>query len=456
MKKGDVLQEPHASPSRRASIVLAIFALTSSLSAAAVIYLLHRTNTNNHSLALALTYCSIPLALLSFSRLHGLTLSIALTCALYGLTELSVYFLHGFKTDGTYWSRDIVRYCPIRGYRFIEPRMRLARFSNGRALFNATMQLNKQAWPSATDYSPEKTNTASRIIVLGDSFSAGHYLETPWPDAATVLAKETQPKNTYEFYNFSIDGGGIANWHSVYFNEIASHYEYDVLLLAAFVDNLERDFSIAHSDSDSLKFGRFSNKPRDGIDFERNYLPQMETIAAIVSESRIDRIAQTHASWSSTLWRLPQRDTYFLNFLKHKSYILFSKISNRIGTRSTATKVADEIPVRHQSQLRDIIANALHNRKTVLLVAIPSREGAIASSNGAQSDHQRQLATLAQQYQIAFIDGYRAFSGLSEEEINSLWLLEDGHWNQNGSDRFAHYLVYTLNQEFDLLSPPAR
>ena len=43
-----------------------------------------------------------------------------------------------------------------------------------------------------------------------------------------------------------------------------------------------------------------------------------------------------------------------------------------------------------------------------------------------------------------FVDGGRAYAGLSQEEIRAQWLRYDGHWGQKGSDRFAEFMLDVL------------
>ena len=88
------------------------------------------------------------------------------------------------------------------------------------------------------------SNPASlRLAVFGDSFTAGQFLKINWPDLAEDLTRPTsQP---LELLNFSVDGGGLANWWSVLTRMVQPQkYQLDGVVFAVFYGDLRRGFSI--------------------------------------------------------------------------------------------------------------------------------------------------------------------------------------------------------------------
>lgn len=59
-------------------------------------------------------------------------------------------------------------------------------------------------------------------------------------------------------------------------------------------------------------------------------------------------------------------------------------------------------------------------------------------------DFPQDVCALAAMLDARYVDGSRAFLGLSSEQLRACGLIGDGHWNQTGSDRFALYFADVL------------
>jgi hypothetical protein len=80
-----------------------------------------------------------------------------------------------------------------------------------------------------------------------------------------------------------------------------------------------------------------------------------------------------------------------------------------------------------------------------LVVHIPPR----AVLLGEEGDVQRDAGILfARKLGATFVDGAEAFAGLDAEEVRRCFLPYDGHWNQEGSDRFAGFMRAQIRTHF--------
>jgi hypothetical protein len=82
-------------------------------------------------------------------------------------------------------------------------------------------------------------------------------------------------------------------------------------------------------------------------------------------------------------------------------------------------------------------------RLPVLVVLIPSQKTAVREKVPAKGHIERAKA-FAAALGGTFLDGGEIFSGVSPEEARNYFFPRHVHWNQNGSDRFADFIVKNL------------
>jgi len=400
----------------------------------------------------------------SFFLLKAKTLRIANTLVLlaaihfgYLLLESGVYiqecFYRSFLNISVF-DRPCAVFDPAFGYRWIGKKSRNVRILYGKVVANAQFAINRQGFISRQDYFTKKTDLSSkRYIIFGDSFTAATYLHTSWPDKIATMLNSKKMKRRYEFYSFAVNGGGLVNWHTIFFKNITSHFEFDGLILAICGDDLYRNFSILDMDPTGGYFGRFATQPSDLADYKSNYFPRMKKIFQIMPDQKIDELVSFPQKLRK--WPLAPPNTYALRRL-------WDFISGRINTFTGKpptgylkspdvlkfTDVEIKIGKEKLALLDEIFTWCRQNKKEVRLVYIPTLQDLMlkaANASGVPAPF-AELIAISRHYEIPYYDGSSAFYGLSQTALKRHWLLHDGHWNQAGSDLFAHALAKHLNR----------
>jgi hypothetical protein len=112
------------------------------------------------------------------------------------------------------------------------------------------MRINRAGHVSPREDTLEKAPEEFRIAVLGDSFTACHQNETPWPirledllnaDTAVLAALG---RSRVKVLNFGMFATGFAQWPAVYEHEVA-RYRPDLVIVAFIENDLWRGFKWA-------------------------------------------------------------------------------------------------------------------------------------------------------------------------------------------------------------------
>jgi hypothetical protein len=363
----------------------------------------------------------------------------------YLLLELGYTLLYRYgviERPNTAWlfqeSGKTVHFDPVPGVYLASAPSRFARITRGEVEYDGLIRGNNRGFPDRDDFHPSRGSSGiRRIVVFGDSFTAAQYLESSWPDVVEELSRETECP--VYLLNLSIDGAGLANWWSILMRVVRKeHFEIDGIIFAVYGNNLRRKFTITeHRGYQHHMFGRTDSWNPDNWPKNREearmylkpapftyILPDVEFNAALESKIHPD----LPRPWRPYL-------LLKLFWLGRRGGQSFS------GLFSPATKLdGDENGAGcfQPGQIRlieEIDSFARADSLPVLVINIPSREGLI---DGAVPPID--VLLFAEMLNAVFIDGSTAFSGLNEKEIRSCFFPYDGHWNRNGSDRFARAL----------------
>ena len=352
----------------------------------------------------------------------------------YLAVELPVSFLAWKKHWGTtLWifedSGKTVHFDPIRGYKLTTVPSRFARITGGKIEYVGSVRGNAQGFADRHDFTVKRQNKKKRIAVFGDSFSVAQFLETNWPDRAEELDK------AFTFLNFSIDGGGIANWWSIIDKFVEKEgYELDGVVFAVVPGDLYRTFSIAeHRGYQNHMFGRL-------LSWEDEY-PATANEAKSVLRQSPGLIVSTEEFNQCLSGEWPASLKWQFRFYLFKVAASFLR-----GVSNSALESQFDPPVTHKAreQLVDNVRNFLRkNRSPTYVFYIPDRDTLLGEWEVGEWFKQ-DARIFAKKIGAVFVDGSKIYAGLSKKDIRGMFFPHDGHWNQRGSDAFARFMLSSI------------
>lgn len=335
----------------------------------------------------------------------------------------------------------------IRGMRFYENgKAHYYYFADTCCEIDFKMHVNNRGYASKTDYHFKK-KTAKRYLVFGDSFSAGLIMDTTWVDYVNLLCVENNLP--VELYNFSIDGGGMANWCNIYKHEIDTAYEFDGIILAPYIDNLNRLFITWWYDADCIK-AAYLPTPKD---FDRKnefascaYQHYTEDSFAHYKHDYMERCRQQQAEpfiltpsflSGSLIWGDPYergQKKYYNQYIEDGAPLAFEALKQRYNPANLSCL--------------DSMVKSIHEKKAELLIAvIPDLYVVQRKINepSFKALYEQDLEKVAEHYSARLFNGNNAFALLHTESLRKLWLKGDLYWNQAGAKFFAQkYYIYLL------------
>jgi hypothetical protein len=310
---------------------------------------------------------------------------------------------------------------------------------------------------SQQDYTHRKSTPSSfRFVVFGDSFTSGHFLEMPWPDRLQRLLNSRASANgENEVYSFAVNGGGLANWHSIFFKQVVNGFDFDGVIIASLADNLSRDFAIFHGTADGIYYGRFPQGPESREEFVERFLPRMARHYDVKEDSHLDALLQQRKQarfmpfdFYATRFFVREIRGYASGFMKRKQSTGPRRTLEELSEsddRMSMARLEKTYGQRKLSRLTEILDYCRQNNIPVILASVPSREGLLElfkTNYRKKTVHQVELSSIAYAYGTEYFDGYDLFRGIDPKQIVSFyWLKYDGHWALPGSDLFARGLA---------------
>jgi hypothetical protein len=367
------------------------------------------------------------------------------TYAVFEAVVTVLYLKDVIEPPSSVWlfedSGRTVRFDPILGYRLLPVPSRIARITMGTVEYVGTLKGNNQGFPDRDDFSPERgADTGPRFAVFGDSYTAAPFLEVNWPDRVEDLSHRWQKPP--RLLNFAVDGGGLANWWSVFTRLVEKEgYQIDGVVFAVIPGDLWRGFTVAdHENQTRPMFGRVPTWDPDTFPrtlFEaRKYLQPETQNASVVSTEEFD-------SGIRLEWR-PRSDKPLRPYFASKVWQVLKRGLSRDSGLPMPPRAFDSFDV-HQERMIEDMARAIRKKGiSVIVVHVPSREELLRGKRDTLPPVDTRF--FAQLLGAGFIDGREAFKGLSPDEIRAMWFPYDAHWAQKGSDRFAEFMAGRLQR----------
>ena len=333
-----------------------------------------------------------------------------------------------------------VHFDPVRGYRLTTVPSRITRITMGYVEYVGEFRGNNQGFPDRDDFLPQRGNEkGKRFAVFGDSYTAAQFLNKNWPDHVEDLSRDAP--EPLHLLNFSVDGGGLANWWSV-LTRLVEHddYEIDGVIFAVIPGDLWRRFSIGdHQDRDRPMFGRIPTwDPKalpTTLEEARKYLRPQSMNGHIVSTDEFDRAL-------NLTWRPPSDKPVRPYFARKLWHALKGRLPQ--GSRVVASpKAFDSFDPGQEWMIEDIARAIKTMNVPAMVIHIPSRENLLEGSRDASPPLDTRL--FAALLDARLVDGKQAFAESNDEEIRAMWLRYDAHWGQPGSDAFGQYMTGVLS-----------
>ena len=394
--------------------------------------------------------------------------SIILITFTFFLTEFAVYILLCFsinivpgspKTTSNYTaiSKPMAYFNKATGYKWKSGSARVMRILNNELIYDYKFTMNNVGYHSSRDYNFKKDSGIYRVMVMGDSFT-NELFEDPWIDA---IQKRTDSLGLkIEWYAFTSDGGGLFNWHEIFFNEIVPAYDFDAVIISSFIDNLNRGYSIFDSGNNKqFNFSRFNSVPTDTSDYRKNYIPKMGPVMFVLGESGMDSVKNAMNNKKPKLikWNFYLSHFIYETYLKSPEEVSeIHKLNNSYSLKDIQKLKADEIfdkmkkryPAGHMAMLGKIINWCKSNNKKIILSPVPKKEIlAEYLKSGQDNIYSAELKAVTDVFSIDFFDGYKAFDGIKSETVDAYYLKYDGHWASKGSTQYAYKLADYINDK---------
>jgi hypothetical protein len=365
------------------------------------------------------------------------------TYLVFETTVTVLYLKDVLEPRVTMWlyedSGKTVQFDAIRGYILTQSPSRITRITKGTIEYVGVLKGNNQGFPDRDDFYPKRgADRGKRIAVLGDSYSAAQFLKENWPDYVEDSTRDDP--TPLHLLNFSVDGGGLANWWSVLTRLVERDgYELDGVIFAVIPGNLWRGFSVSdHRNQDRPVFGRIPTwDPKtfpDTLEQARKYMQPLTSNAYIVSTDEFDRALEMR-------WRPPSGKPVRPYFAGKLLQALRGRLPTERGPASPP-RAFDSFDPWQEWMIKDIARSIRAMNIPVMVVHVPSRDDLLQGKPDAPPPVDTQL--FAALLDARLVDGEQAFSGQSKEDVRRMWLPYDAHWGQPGSNLFGKYMAGLL------------
>jgi hypothetical protein len=359
------------------------------------------------------------------------------TFVLLYLTAEGICYLQQPAEGMSGYNKAAAKYDSQIGYRWTANDVRYFKTSRGRTIFDNHFQLNHQKKVTSFDYHEKKLDSLKRYILFGDSFMEGIMLAENLPNRIYNLNQQQENQN-FELYSFAMDGGGVLNWEAEFFSEVVPNYEFDAVIVALYMDNLYRDYIIQHL-QDSVSYIGRTDTLLEKFDVRLLATQDIQKRDLVYTDQEIDSFISN-----------PQQKSFDWPFKKAIYRFLKGFVSGRNTKQQQKPKdlktLKKKMGKRKWQALESLITYCQSHQKSVILATVPARQ-LLKEKRPTANFHQTDVAFVAQHFNLPTFDGYAVYEGLSDQQIDSLWLPLDGHWNQKGSNLFADELYDFLNQQ---------
>jgi hypothetical protein len=320
-----------------------------------------------------------------------------------------------------------IHFDPLIGYQMSAVPVRYgAVVSDGRLQAHGELKGNNYGLPDHRDFSPLKTDSSIiRVAVLGDSFTASQFTQRSWLKNFEDSLNRSLP-DSIEMLNFSIDGGGLANWHAILKHIIVQDsFNIDAVIYAVLGDDMSRKLHYRHEymagdDGNYTPIRSVGVGYHDNWD-ERSYPRNLEEANMwfsdgwlVLSSGEVDAIESDN--WKMSIpW-----NAYFLHELMNWSYIIIEQFVPK--ATATEGRLTNDLQNQIILEMRDM-HELLH--VPVMCFNLP-----------ASKEQQEEAKTFAKFCGADYLNEQDP-NLETDVEWDMLAIEGDGHWTLAGADFFA-------------------
>jgi len=341
--------------------------------------------------------------------------------------------------------RQLYEYQPVVGFRFIPDIKARVRHEGGGYL----IRTNSSGFRSDVDFAPTRTPGKKRILLFGDSYTAGEgvsngrrysdYLERGLPNL--------------EVYNFGLPATGT-DQHYLIYKEYAESIEHDALVIAVFVENIRRVASQYRYFLDDTGTKRLYEKPYYSLvdgDLTLNAVPPRKRpidVEALPEEERA-KIATTvrFPRLRSTFDRMRHNPTF-------EKLVVDGGLRDRLLGWSGYQPVPEYDDAAHPAWqvMQQVIGTWIQEHpKPVMLMPIPIYHYVAGIAD--PSKYQQRLRDATEEAGGTFFDPLPALQQYSKHERRSFFYAGDGHLTSAGNEALAEALLPAVRDMIEGRTP---
>ncbi len=324
--------------------------------------------------------------------------------------------------------RAFIEYHPVIGYLYI-PNLNVRILHENGGYFIKT---NSMGFRSDFDFPTEKKEGVVRIIVFGDSFTAGDGVKNL--DRYTDLL--CRSFDNVEIFNFGLTSSGTDQQYLIY-KEFASKMNADVVIIAPMVENIRRNVidSMPAITHDGVRFIRpkpfFKIRDSDLI-LQNNPVP------------RVDMIAKTKRN----------KIKYMLTFILlnkfryvNKKYQIKNKIARLFGLKKELFQEYQSSDNSAWKLMKGILLKWIDELKVpVIIVPIPWYLHYEESSIYSAENYLQRFKELEINNTIKVCDPLQFFNAFKYDQKKEFTFLHDKHLTQKGHAVLADSILPILTQ----------
>jgi carbamoyltransferase len=327
--------------------------------------------------------------------------------------------------------RQTLEYHPVIGYRFI-PGLK-ARITNVDGGY--LIQVNESGFRCNHDYSNLKTSGIRRILLFGDSYTAGDGVSND-KRYGDILEREIPQ---LEVFNYGLPGTGTDQQYLTY-KEFAHSVEHDLLVIAVFVENIRR--VVAH-------YRYYFDEKGNRVCFAKPYFELREGKLILKNvpppPQPIDELS------------LPKEERETID--RGAPFATIGKLLGKWGVKDLVQKKfhyqpqpeyedSEGLPWKlMQAILEQWISN---HSKPVILTTIPRSQ--YLNELADPSHYQERFRMLASATNCTFHDPLPDLLKYSLSERHGFYLKE-GHFNSRGHQALAESIIPVISRLLDHLNP---